>query len=101
MNPAHKNLRTIPVPALAILLVLAVSGPSRLAAAGGLPTVTLVRADAPPAVDGKLDDAIWATAFKFENWKTFRPEVDKDPSQNTFQEMRRGFFFKVSYLWRI
>ncbi len=67
---------------LAALLVLALAGPSPLAA-GGLPVVTVPRASAPPTIDGKLDDPIWAEALKFENWKTFKPDVDKDPSQRT------------------
>jgi hypothetical protein len=43
----------------------------------------LVAAAAPPVLDGVLDDPIWATALKFENWKTFKPDIDKDPSQRT------------------
>jgi len=38
---------------------------------------------APPVIDGRLDDAIWASALKFDNWKTYRPDMDKDPSQKT------------------
>jgi hypothetical protein len=80
---SHKNLCALAASSLALILVLAVSGPSRLAAYGGLPVVTVTRASAPPVIDGKLDDPAWAEALKFENWKTFKPDIDKDPSQRT------------------
>ena len=93
MKTNDKKLRKFAAPALAVVLLLAVSGPSRLAAsasntsrsasAGGLPAVTLVPASAPPTIDGRLDDPIWETALEFENWKTFQPDFNKDPSQKT------------------
>ncbi len=46
--------------------------------------IVLARAsEGPPVIDGRLDDAIWATALKFDNWKAFKPDIDKDPSQKT------------------
>jgi hypothetical protein len=69
--------------ALSFAILSAVAGPGRLLAFGGLPAVTLIRADAPPAIDGKLDDPIWTTAVRFDTWKNFKPDIDKDPSQKT------------------
>jgi hypothetical protein len=86
MSPVRwsdQSPRALAASALALILVLAVSGPSRLAAYGGLPLVTVLRASAPPVIDGKLDDPAWTEALKFENWKTFKPDIDKDPSQRT------------------
>jgi len=53
------------------------------AARPGLEQVVLVRADTPPVIDGKLDDPIWSRAVKFDSWKTFKPDMDKEPSQKT------------------
>lgn len=39
--------------------------------------------ETPPVIDGKLDDAVWSEALKFENFKTFEPDYGKDPSQVT------------------
>jgi hypothetical protein len=45
--------------------------------------VPLVPAAAAPVLDGVLDDPIWASALRFENWKTIRPDIAKEPSQKT------------------
>ena len=107
MKPIARKLRILAAPALAAVLLLAVAGASRLSAsdpgssreaAGGLPTVTLSPAAAPPVIDGKLDDEIWATALKFENWKTFKPDVNKDLSQKTLAYLAYdadNFYFAV------
>jgi hypothetical protein len=82
----------IGIAAFALIVVLA---PSRLSAktprpaiakapaSSGLALEPIVPASAPPVLDGVLDDPVWATALKFENWKTFKPDVAKDPSQRT------------------
>ena len=59
------------------------AAPAARHALGGLPTTTLVRADVPPVIDGVLDDPAWAAAVKFEDWKTYKPDMGKDPSQRT------------------
>jgi hypothetical protein len=73
---------------LAILIAaLSAAGPvlaaPARAARTGLEQVVLVRAAAAPVIDGKLDDPIWSRAVKFDSWKTFKPDIDKDPSQKT------------------
>ncbi len=45
--------------------------------------LVLVPAAAAPVIDGKLDDAIWSGALKFDAFKTFKPDSGKDPSQRT------------------
>jgi Domain of unknown function (DUF5916)/Carbohydrate family 9 binding domain-like len=41
------------------------------------------RASAAPVIDGKLDDDAWKTALKFTDFKTYKPDYDKEPSQKT------------------
>jgi hypothetical protein len=36
-----------------------------------------------PVIDGKLDDPVWATALKWGDFKTFKPDYGKEPSQRT------------------
>jgi hypothetical protein len=58
------------------------SPPARI----GLPTdsgVTAVRADAPPVIDGKDDDAIWRTAPPITAFKQWRPTEGKEPRFRT------------------
>jgi hypothetical protein len=38
------------------------------------------RATTPPVIDGKLDDAVWATALKLTDFKTFKPDFGKAPA---------------------
>jgi hypothetical protein len=37
----------------------------------------------PPVIDGKLDDAVWQTALRLTDFKTFKPDFGKEPSQKT------------------
>ena len=39
--------------------------------------------DSPPKIDGKLDDAVWKTAFRMTNFKTFEPDYSKEPKEKT------------------
>ncbi len=41
------------------------------------------KASAAPVIDGKLDDPAWEIALKLSNFRTFKPDFGKDPSQNT------------------
>jgi len=40
-------------------------------------------AETPPVIDGRLDDAAWLKAMKFEDFKTFKPDYGKAASQRT------------------
>ena len=79
----NKKTRAPLVASLALISVFGILPSGRLAAYAGLDTVTLTKAEVPPVIDGKLDDPAWATAIKFDDWKTFKPDIDKDPSQKT------------------
>ncbi len=37
----------------------------------------------PPVIDGLLDDPVWSDTLKVVNFRTFKPDFDKDPSQRT------------------
>jgi len=41
------------------------------------------KAASPPKIDGKLDDAVWKTAFRMTNFKTFEPDYGKEPKEKT------------------
>jgi hypothetical protein len=51
-----------------------------LAAADALP---LARADAPPKIDGVLDDALWQAVKPWDDWITAKPEYGKPASERT------------------
>jgi hypothetical protein len=59
-------------------LVLAFSVSFLFAAALEVPRVTN-----PPVIDGKLDDPVWDTALRMTEFKTFKPDFGKEPSQKT------------------
>ena len=95
---SHKKTRAFLVGSLALFAVFGILPSGRLSAYAGLDTVTLTKADVPPVIDGKLDDPAWATAIRFEDWKTFKPDVDKDPSQKTVAYLTYdadNFYFAV------
>jgi len=48
-----------------------------------LEPIRVPRAATPPVIDGKLDDPVWATALKLTDFKTFKPDFGKEPSQKT------------------
>jgi hypothetical protein len=43
----------------------------------------LTKAEKPPVIDGVLDDPAWASALKFDGFKTLKPDYGKDASQKT------------------
>ncbi len=52
--------------------------------------------DTPPAIDGKLDDPVWATAARFERFITFKPDYGKEPTEKTVVYVctdRENFYF--------
>lgn len=64
--------------ALGMILALACAATLLSAAAVEVP-----RAVTAPVIDGKLDDPAWATALRLADFKTFKPDYGKDPSQKT------------------
>ncbi len=76
----------------ALLLILVLAAPSAAAAAASKPPawgrvdpapLVLGKAEAAPAIDGVLDDPVWATALKYDGFKTFKPDFGKEASQRT------------------
>jgi hypothetical protein len=55
------------------------------AAARPAPAAPLVlgKAEAAPVIDGVLDDPAWASALKYDGFKTFKPDYGKEASQKT------------------
>ena len=43
----------------------------------------LTKTATPPVIDGVLDDPAWATALKYDGFKTLKPDYGKDASQKT------------------
>ena len=41
------------------------------------------RTSVAPDIDGRLDEAVWKTALKFTDFKTFKPDFGKEPGQRT------------------
>jgi hypothetical protein len=41
------------------------------------------RTSVAPVIDGRLDEAVWKTALKFTDFKTFKPDFGKEPGQRT------------------
>ena len=46
-------------------------------------TVSIYKTDTPPVIDGKLDDAVWQKANRFDNFITFKPDFGKPTSEKT------------------
>ena len=46
-----------------------------------------LRTDVPPAIDGRLDDAVWREAPTLSAFKTFIPDFGREPSEKTVASM--------------
>jgi hypothetical protein len=46
-----------------------------------------LRTDVPPAIDGRLDDAVWRAAPSLSAFKTFIPDFGREPSEKTVAYM--------------
>jgi hypothetical protein len=71
--------------ALALLSAAVLQQPAAQASAPPPPTRTAIaqRADTPPAIDGRNDDAIWRTAPVVDAFRQWDPLDDADPSFRT------------------
>jgi hypothetical protein len=47
------------------------------------PPMEVPLAQTAPVIDGKLDDPAWPSALKLTDFKTFKPDYGKDPTQKT------------------
>ncbi len=66
---------------LAVLLLLTLCLARPLSAGDGVFKPVMV--SAPPVIDGKLDDPAWKNAVPLTDFKTFKPDYGKLPSQKT------------------
>lgn len=69
--------------AAAAILGLAAVRSVFAAASGRLPAITPFRTDAPPVIDGLLDDPVWAQAPSETGFKTWRPDFGRDLQEDT------------------
>ena len=53
------------------------------AGSGPLPPLKPLRAEAPPVIDGVLDDLVWSQAPSETGFKTWRPDMGKDMHEKT------------------
>jgi len=49
----------------------------------GQKSVTIVRTDTPPVIDGELDDAVWENAAFFDDFHQVNPAEYTEPSERT------------------
>jgi len=49
--------------------------------------VSIHRTEAPPVIDGRLDDAVWQQATRFDDFMTFKPDFGKPTSEKTLVMM--------------
>jgi hypothetical protein len=75
--------------ALAALLVVVPQQPATTATRTQSAVAVAIRAQTPPIIDGRNDDAAWREAPRFSEFRQFEPRVDVDPSFKTE--------FQVSY----
>src|SRR5688572_28982594 len=75
--------------ALAALLVVFPQQPATTATRTQSAVAVAIRAQTPPVIDGRNDDAAWREAPRFSEFRQFEPRVDVDPSFKTE--------FQVSY----
>ena len=53
------------------------------AASSTVASATAVRAEQPPRIDGRTDDAVWQNAPRFSGFRMFEPKVDVEPTFKT------------------
>lgn len=68
--------------AFAIILMLFVS-----ISLFGEDTLTVPKTENPPVIDGKINEATWTDALRFDNFRTISPDYGKEPSQKTIAYM--------------
>ena len=72
------------IPTLAFLAVFAIVLPIT---AQGAEFFKPLRTNVPPAIDGRLDDAVWRDAPSLSAFKTFIPDFSREPSEKTIAYM--------------
>jgi hypothetical protein len=85
-RPTESAMKRTRIAAWLAVGLLTAAGPSvaaTTAARTTVPVPVLAKAPAPPVIDGILDDPAWATAQKYDGFKTFKPDYNKNASQKT------------------
>ncbi|MGH7594166.1 MAG: DUF5916 domain-containing protein [Gemmatimonadales bacterium] len=90
-------LLTLVALALAPRVSLAQRGPGDSSAARSTRVVAATRADTPPVIDGRGDDAIWRMAPAIGGFRVVRPIEDADPKFRT--EARIAYDSRYIYLF--
>jgi hypothetical protein len=72
-----------------LLLALACAAPLAAQDLINRPQVNALRTDAPPTIDGLLDDPVWQQAERHANFRQTQPVLNADPSE--------GAYFQVAY----
>ncbi len=78
----------------AFLFFLCTGAP--LTAIEAIEAIEIPLIDHPPTLDGKLDDPVWETAARFQDFKTFKPDYGKPSSEETVVygcSDRENFYF--------
>ena len=70
-----------------LALFIAISLTSQAYAEDAEDVVNVPLTKIPPMIDGILDDPVWETATRFENFKTIKPDYGREPSQKTVAYM--------------
>jgi hypothetical protein len=83
-NVEAKKNRTFRL-GVVVLFMMAALLPAKKAIdpAGAAAPVAIHRTEAPPLIDGKLDDAVWQKATRFDVFITFKPDFGKPTSEKT------------------
>jgi hypothetical protein len=79
-----KNRQPVGLGILLLLLfcgLLPAADAAKLTRAAG--PIPIYKTDTPPAIDGKLDDAVWQKATRFDNFITVNPDFGKQASEKT------------------
>lgn len=77
-----RALGTLPL-VFGFALALGPAAPAAPAAGGEAPFFRPLRAEAPPAIDGRLDEALWREAPSVVLSKTFIPDFGREASERT------------------
>ncbi|HEU5186856.1 MAG TPA: DUF5916 domain-containing protein [Gemmatimonadaceae bacterium] len=84
--------------AAAAVVAAALSMPQQAQApASQVASATAVRAEAPPQIDGRDDDAAWQKAPRYSEFRQFEPKVDIEPSFRT--EFRAAYDERNLYVF--
>ena len=71
------------IPVLAAALLASANGTAQESGKSAEKQLRIVRTDTAPVIDGRLDDAVWATASTIDDFVTAEPNEGDEPSEYT------------------